>query len=435
MIKFIKSRFIDFFLCLCMSLGLIFPLFSGFILDDFISQNLINTLIISCIALLVYLMFSYNKKTIISGIVISIVVIIALSIYLAQSAILANETDNSITVSIIIILITSFLVFLANSKKQGLIALFLIGNIIIAAAYFLKFPVEIPSIIIFDLSLLISLWYRTYKDSLQLVQAGTVQSYRYIIQSTIISVIIMGLCSSVYFGVIQPIDPPTRELKLIEKLEDMKILQLLGIFSQYDQFDPNLLSSKIPQENIKGNIEGEEEDNKDGQKEDVEKKDDAKDQTNGLSHETVQKIKYNLEHFVIPWSIVIIILLIIIYIYMHFYLKRKWENRVNNLSCEDQIINYYYFFFKRLNRTSLKRIKTDTLLEYSKKMDDELSEFNHDIQFSNLTQIFMDVYYGHTNANLDQLQLFKDYYQCFYKGLRKEIGFFKYYSKRIIFRI
>lgn len=435
MIAFLKSRLVDLILCLLMSLGLIFPIFSGFVLDDFVAGSLIVTAVVSFVVLLICLLFSYNKKTVISGIVIALMAIIGISVYLAQNAILANEADNSLTVSIVVILVTSFLVYLASSSKKGLVVLFLIGNIIIAAAYFLKFPVHISAVIDFDFSMLIAIWYSTYKNSLLLAQAGLVQSHQYVIQSVVIAFVTICLCSGLYFGVVQTINPPTRELKLIEKLQNMEILKQLGIFSQYDQFDPNLLSNTVSNENLKGNIEGEEENQQDGQDEDTEIDENEESQTNGLSDETVKKIKYNLRHFVIPWTAVVVVLLIGLNVYLRYYFKKQWEKRIKALSYENQVINYYYFFIKRLSRTQFKRLKTDTLIEYSQKMDDELSRFDTDIHFSDLTNIYMNVYYGLNHATQEEVQLFEDYYKVFLKGIRKEIGFIKYYLKRLIFRI
>lgn len=435
MIDFIKSRFIDLILCLLMSLGMIFPLFSGFVLDDMFSNSLIATALMTSAILFIYTLFSYNKKTVMVGIVIAFILMVGTSIYLARNAILANEADNSLTVSLVIIFLVSFLVFLANSNQKSLIVLFLMGSIVIATASFLKFPVEVPSIIVFDFSVLLALWYSTYKNSLSIAQSGTIQSYQYILQSSIIAFIIIGLCSGIYFGIVQPMNPPTRELKLIEKMQNMDILKQLGIFSQYDQFDPHLLSQMISQDHVKGNEMGEEENKKDGQDENNEIKENEDNQTNGLTNEMVKKIRYQLKHFIIPWVAIIIICFMILYAYLQYYLKKQWEQKINELSYENQIINYYHYFLKRLDRTKLKRIKTDTLKEYSQKMDYELSRFSTDIQFSYLTDIYMKVYYGQNNATKQDVQIFQEYYQIFLKGLKKEIGIVRYYIKRLTLRI
>ena len=209
----------------------------------------------------------------------------------------------------------------------------------------------------------------------------------------------------------------------------MTIIQKSGLYSVNELLDPNKESSEDPNQTDPGNPEEDEDEqgdigsgnsgNEDG---DQEQK-----QTPRERFEEAQEVYYILHFFTIPWLLLVIVLLIAAFFLLRMLSKQNWKKKVESLQPEQQIINYYTWIMKRLERTGFKRPKAHSMYEYARDMDHELQEFRtEDIDFAGLTDIYVKTLYGRNAATQEQANQFRQFYEVFPKKLRKEIGTWKY---------
>jgi cytochrome c-type biogenesis protein CcmH/NrfG len=217
----------------------------------------------------------------------------------------------------------------------------------------------------------------------------------------------------------------------------MELLQVMGMTTPKKMLDPNLKSSQQSEGSENSSNAGDEDNEEDGQEPESSQSDESdsnpaeEKQQNTLQMATA--IHYAINQDTIPWMIIGIVAVILFLILLYFVLKKRWENQVEALSLENQVVNYYQFFLKKLSLAGYKKPVNHTLSEYAKNMEHELSRFASDEKnFSNLTEIYMATFYGRRSVSSEEAKLFQEFYKDFRKNLRKEMGVVRYFLKVVL---
>ena len=179
---FVKVRIWDFILCLLCQTGLVFNVFSGFLLEDSLYSNVILVILIMAVLDVIYFLFSYNRKLMIIGIIIAVLAFAAYIYYAASSGIFENESAHSIGITFAVTVFVSLAVYLLGRTKAGIVVLFIIGNFIIIGCYFLQYPVELWTFLIFEVAAFLFFLYRCYCLTTMKVYAGRVKFPVFILQ-------------------------------------------------------------------------------------------------------------------------------------------------------------------------------------------------------------------------------------------------------------
>lgn len=439
MTHFLKYRVWDLILCVCISTGLVFHIYSGFLLEDAFSSNVWKVVGVLAVESVALILFSYNRLTTGIGIGVGIILLALFLAYARSNDVFIDETGNSLCIALSVTVLTGLLVYLASRSRPGLIALFLAGNIVMAGSAFLQFPVKVWGFLLFNPALCILFWYRNYVKTLRKVQSGKVRMPGFLLQTCVICMVAFVLAGGIYGGIVRPLNPPTRDLKLITRLKQMEILKVTGVYNVIEYFDPEMASGNVPDGDMNGQEDTEEQKNENpenessqNQKPDIPQEEEET--PDRPQTQVAQEVWYDLHEINIPWLIIIIAALIAATFLTRYYLKKRWECRVKALQPESRIVNYYMYFYSRLSRTGYKKPKTHTFYEYARDMEHPLETFaDGKADFMYLTDIYIRTFYGRNPVTAEEVQLFEQFYGRFHKALRKEIGIFKYFIN--IFRI
>lgn len=436
---YIKIRVWDFLLCILCQVGLIFTIFSGFLLEDAVCKNTFLVIILLAVFDAILFLFAYNRKLMIAGIILGILAIAFYIFHAASTGVFDDEAANSLGITLFLIFITALIVFLLGRSRGGIIVLFILGTFIIAGAYFLQYEVMLWTFLIFEAAVLLFFLYRNYCVTLGNVQAGKVRLPVFIMQALIVCLIAFVLSCGVYKVIIKPLNPPTRQLKLLTVLEDMDVLRVLGVSSMREMLDPDTLSSEELQQILYSdqlNEAGEQEYDKENEKEEsTELSDDSRQDKkdpfrNSLPAELLHNVFHNYGWIYILAAIVILIVLLLA---LRNIRRKKWTDRVETLSKENQVVNYYRYFLDRLSRLGYAKPPQRTLSEYAADISHEMEAFaSGDITFDKLTEIYIDTYYGAHPVTEEQAGWFKNFYREFPKNTKREIGFFRYILKYFV---
>ncbi len=435
--EYLKYRIWDWLLCSCIAVGVVFPLYAGFVLEDGFSQSVWRTAVFMAAVTAVLVLLSRSRVTIGIGIAVGAALLVFVMVYVRINSVsifgeAGAETTNSLFVALTVASLTVILVYLAGRTRGGIIALFLVGTILICGSYFLQYESHVWSLLLFLFCTIVLYWYRNYLSTLQQAQAGKIRMPRFMAQSLVVCLIAVALGSAAWYGIVRPLEPPTRELKLIQQLKQQTVVQRSGIYSTQTYLDPNLASSEDTDEREDGT-----QNENDQTPEDTDEETNSEPQTGQQDQspaEQAQPIYYLLNYYNIPWILVAVAAVIAAAFILRMLARKNWENRVIRMTPEQQILTYYPWFLTRLERTGMKRPQNHTLYEYAEDMDHTLSEFaDGEADFSTLTDLYVKCFYGGTPADDGEAELFRRFYGKFHRALRKEIGTFRYLIH--IFRI
>jgi hypothetical protein len=425
--QYLKYRAADFLLLVCIAASLVFSVCTGFLLEDGLSSSppvvfLLTALLEGC-----FFLFAYQRSTRVLGAMVGIALIVMAAVYARALHPMDNETENSLFVYLLLEVLVSLLVFFLCRSRLGTLVLLVVGSLLISGAAFLQFPTPAWCILVFSLSCGAMLLYRVYLWGTRQAVLGKIRVSRYVRQMILLVLCCGILAGGIFYLVIRPLSPPTQELRLITKLQSMEILERLGVASVKTVLDPTL-SADVPPERT-------EYDNETAQQEDQEQDQQQEDWQEDLPEtpetqpeQEAEAINYDLSEPNYWWLLGLIPLAIIGVFVGRVLYKRRWHRRTQGLSGEEQVVLYYHFFQKRLQKLGLGRTEFHTLREYAEETAYKMEAFQvEDITFAHLTGVYEAVIYGGAVPTEEELGQFEAFYGQFYRNLRREVGSVKYY--------
>ena len=426
---FLRLRIYDWLLCAIIATGLVFHIFSGFVLEDSFSTNILYVALFMLVAMAVMVFLTYSRITIIIGVIAGVAILLLAMVYTRTHLSFgdeASETANSLFIALFATALTAVLVYLACRTRAGTIVLFLAGSIVIAGSVFLQFPVHRWSFLLFTFATVVMYLYRNYTITLSDAQTGHFRMPKFMVQTVVVCLVAFVLSGTAYVGIVRPLQPPTRELKLIEELKQMSIVKRMGLYSVVELLDPSLVSSSDPS----GTESGQEDEESAPGDNGAGDNDGGQDQSQKAPEqklEETQNVYYLIHFWYIPWFWIILAAVIAAVFLTRWVLKRNWKRQVDALPPDLRVINYYRYFLTRLSRLGYKKPINHTLYEYAEDMDHTLETFTAgEASFAKLTDIYVKTLYGRDQVPADESGLFQQFFTRFHKALRKEVGIWKY---------
>ncbi len=431
--QYLKKSIADLVLCTCMTLALAQAVCSGFVLTGVLSGSVLAGHLLSAAQPFAQVLFSRSRRTIWAGIAAAFVLAVIGLVCVRLNQPFRDETANSAFIFVLVHIVTALLVWLLTRSRPGTIVLFLTGTILCAGAHFLQFPIPVWSLFLFLLAVSASFLYRVHTVSLQKADIVSGSTGTYLRQTGIVAVAVLLLASGVFFGVVQPLDPPTQELKLITVLKSMRQLDRLGVSSLEVVLDPELSSDEEPEDEETGSEENEEDsDSPQGESETPERSptDTLRESFTSTVQQTWEAVRYDQHDFQWLWLLLLIPAAIAAAYIVRFERRKRWRKRVRALPRESAVVNYYRYFLKRLSRLGLKRAANATLREYAAFNEVPLQPFEgENCRFAELTAIYESVLYGRHQVTEQEYAAYEAFFDRFYPGLKKELGPVRYWLK------
>ena len=377
---YIKLRIWDWLLCILCQIGLVFNLFACFVLDDPLCGSTLLVIAVTAVLDVIFFVFAYNRALTVTGLLLGALALGAYIYYAASSDVFADEAAHSLGISFAITVFSALAVFLLSRTRAGLIVMFIIGNFINAGAYFLRYPVRLWTYLVFVFAAFLFYLYRNYRVTISRVHSGSVKLAGFILQAFIVCLLAFSLGAGAYQGIIKPLDPPTRELKLISQLRRMDLFKVLGITTMREMFDPDLLTKEELQDLIYTNELNEEGEVEKEAEEDPSQQQEAEDIPGEIIENVgsyLTRLVYMLFHeYLWVWIAVLAAAAVCAAFVIRYLRRRSWRMRVEALSPENQVVNYYRYFLSRFGRLGYKKPAHYTLYEYSDSIEHEASAFS-----------------------------------------------------------
>ncbi len=320
----------------------------------------------------------------------------------------------------VILIVTALVIFLLTRRRWGAAVLFFCGVFGLGAIAFLEYGASPAAYIIFMLGTAVSFIYKGYQKNALETDTVEVNLKGWFCIAAALSAIACLIAVLLVVTVIRPLDPPTRQLRLITVLETLPVVEKMGVSSEMYVFDDQKTTENTNDDTMTSNSEGEEE-NDTPDEEDTEGQNDRTDQKmslNGIGSATAavvaQAVRYTNEDR--RWLKALIIAAAAIAALLSAkYMKRRLDYGAwCGKPAREAVLDGYAFYRKKLGRLGIKRAGDETLFEYADRNRTQLERFESRAEtvkgtFADMTGIYVRTYYGGLAPTGEEAQIFRDY--------------------------
>ena len=424
--QYVRLHAWDFILTVLIAIGMHLNTFSAFMIRESYMTNYLLVTVVTTLVMAVMFVIGYNKRNTIIGGAGWAVFLIGWIIYLRANDLINLEegADETIPAFWSIVIFGSALIYLLTRSRKILFGAAPVGLLFCAAFKFLEYPVCVPGLFILVIAVILEILYLVYKDSLLSADYGNYTIRHFLEQSIAIVTVVVMLSSGVFYGIVKPLDPPTRDLKLITKLLSFDILELLGVASTQEVKDPNQGDEDQDEEEPPEEKEEEKDDEENEQDEDENKQE---------SDEKIsaQTMSYNEKDYTVYWVTALIILLLATPFVIKYVLRTRRRRRLNGLDANNQAAFVYDFFLDRLKKLGVGKADSQTILEYAEQQEAVLENFTAEdgTTFEEMTELYNYHLYSKLPVRPEDAKKFMAMYDSFYKNAKAFTGTWRYIRK------
>lgn len=436
--KYLRYSAWDYVLCILMTTGLTINVFQAFYLPAGLTTNTVWLLVVTSLVFLVLFLCSYNKRTIAVSIIAFITVAALALFYIKRNQIFATLTTDPEAnnhVYYIILVFFAFLVFLLSRTRIGTILLFVSGVYILAAVVFLGYEHFLWGFLLFLWASATMLAYKIYQYNV--LHTMTVKSSfaAFFAISGLLTAFVVGMGFNIYVMWIEPLDLPTRELKLITRLQSLEVLEKTGVASKRILIDPEQSTRHI--DDTKRTSQNQDENLKDKDESQTHAENPQLNQTlpdyqidhidPGDNQESLYAIKYARRLLTHHYLMIAVPLAIVASILGKLLLRRRWYRKTLQKSMKNQIIDFYHYYLQKFRWLGLEKRKSDTPLEYVYRSAHRLKYFTQGkTDMKRLTDIYIKANYGDIEVSDVEYELYISFHKEFYKNCKAYLGSFRY---------
>lgn len=431
--RYLKNNIWDTILCTIVSAILVQAACKGFYIPEELADSIAAISFTALLFQIFFLLCSYNRRSIAISMIILCVAVLVMVIVLRRNPDNAEETLYPLVAFAI-----SALVFLFSRSKSRAGALFLFGSIELAGAAFLQYSQNIAAFLIFLWAAGTLFFYRVYRSQLLKLDSVRPALTSFFLTASIISVLIIAVGAGLHHFVIRPLDPPTRELKLITRLISLEVIQKIGVSSEIYLIDNERISDKTEKSDRISSLKGEKDDDSvapNSPDEDVS----AGQQEGGMAErifgsgkdvESAFAISYQQKNYFIIYGAIGFVLIIVCAICLKRHSRKKWYRKLLQKDRKQQILELYHFFLKKLQHIGFPSADTCTPKEYANRIKAQFIRFaGKDCDFGIISDAFSRSFYGDLHPEENEYQLYLRLYNEFYKNCRKQLGNVRYVFK------
>jgi hypothetical protein len=429
--RYLKSSVFDFLLCVAVACSIARTIPEGFYVAEYLSANM-PLLIGVCAGVTAWLFVgAYSRRLTVIVIVLSVIGVGAVMLAARSSgADIFSDAETNPYLYFAILILAAAGTFLLSRTKAGCIVLFAAGTLLLCTIRFLYEKNHLVEFVVFLVCAATLYALRSYRRNMS--DAKTAQPRFGVMATTaaLVFVLTAALGTAAFYGVVKPLDPPARELKLITHYMSLETLERLGIADKIPQLDENMTSDKTnddkknakpgtdKKENTLGGV-------KDDQKDDKDKNDpSALDSSNNPLFRVIRYLSDNNLWFLIP---VIIAAALAVAILIKKIRRRRWLAALSGKPEREQILIMYRWYMKKLQIMKIRRAPDATLYQFAADASPALKRFAAPAaDFGELTRIYVKSCYGEEPASGEEVEKYRSFHQVFYKNCLGYLGRFSY---------
>lgn len=416
----------DFFLTVLIAIGMHLNTFSAFMIRESYMTNYVLVAVVTTAVMALMYVIGYHRRNMMIGAVGWAVALLAWIIYLRANDLIdmTEGADETIPAFWTIVTFGTAVIYLLTRSRKVLYAAAPIGLLFCAAFRFLEYPVSTVGLFLLVLALILEIFYLTYKDSLLSAAYGNFKISHFVLQSIAMATVIVMLASGVFYGIVKPLDPPTQDLKLITRLMQYDILELMGVASTQKIRDPD-------QDQDEEKDEDEPPEEKEEEKEEDDKENEEDETKESDEKINAQTMSYEQRKYTAYWVTALVLLLLAAPFVVKYVLRARRRHRLAGLDPSNQAAFVYDFFLNRLHRLGAGKPESQTILEYAEQQAGILENFTAEdgTTFEEISEIYNHSLYSKVPVTKEEASKFLAMYHSFYRNARAFTGPWRYLRK------
>ncbi len=438
MLRHLKYSIPDFIFCLLASVGLAVNVVQSFLLPEALSADVPRMFLVCAVTIFVLILLSFNRRTAIWG-AVGVMALVVLLLALSVAGVIPRfeeHADAELNANLWypIVAMCAMLVYLLSRTRAGTWFLLIFGVIMSAYFLLLKYIYYVWGLVLLLWSVGTWLCYITYRRKL-LMQANASRTafLPVTLHAAGVSTLCVLLGCLLWWGVIRPLQPGTRDLALYYEVFQSDVMEVIGVYEPKVVYDPNTASTDVedtdwsneqeedPESENTEQADGVQDTEHDQEQNDAEETLDA-DQEEG----SAQYVNYQSREVPeFPLIIVLIACLLVLAGLLTLFFRRRkiWYRRITKgLDDEGYIRLFYPFYLRKFRVLRLPEPKGSTPMEYAAQLEDS-TRFLDDtgVTWQELTGIYHRVVYSGRPPEPEDKGKFEQFYKGFFRCCRKHL--------------
>lgn len=431
-----KNYIWEYLMCVAAASMLLLNTAQGFYIPDKLADNILLAVAACAVLMLLFFVGGYNKVSMVLVPVFTGAAVVLLFFLLRAKGVDIVDEEGSETAFYIYwfaFAVVCIAVYLCARFRLGVVILFLTGCCVSGILQFLEYPVFAWAGMIFAGACIVLFLLRQYR--VQAMNSSTAApNFRRFFQSAFVLVLAAVVVScGVFFAVIRPLDPPTVDLKLLERYLAFNIIEHTGI-SDYYQIQSEEQYTDQTDDTIDDTNEIEEGEppvnqNEDTLYDDPETEPDDAVQPPGETQ--LSQISYTLTPLlqVVLWCVLILLALILPPVFRVLLRKRRLK-AFEAMEPTVQVQELYRFYLKRFRHVGWKKRESETPLEFADRSGGALERYlSGTCGLDRLTDAFMEARYGGGVPDGEVCAECRAVYGVFLKNCKTQMGKVRYLLK------
>lgn len=431
-----KNYVWEYLMCVIAAAMLLLNTVQGFYIPDRLADNVLLAVAACAVLMLLFFLGGYNKVSMVLVPVITAALVVMCFLLLRANGVDIVDKEGSETAFYIYwfaFAVICILVYLCSRFRLGVAVLFLAGCCVCGILQFLEFEVFAWAGVVFAGSCMVLFLLRQYRA--QALDSSTAQpNFRRFFQSGFLMVLVAALLScGVFFAVIRPLDPPTVELKFLERYLAFNIIEHTGISDNY-QIESEEEFTDQEDDTLDNTEETEEGDTPisqdDDTPEETEKQDnDEAKQPPGQTELTAVSYTLTPLAVILLWVIAVILILVLPPL-LRIWLRKRRIKAFEAMEPKTQIQELYRFYLKKFRYIGWRKRPGETPLEFADRSGGALERYlSGSCGLEHLTDAFLGARYGGDTPTDAVCAECREIYGVFLKNCKKQMGTVRYLLK------
>ena len=427
----------DYILCALLTFAASQTICYGFFVKPSVISSVFPVLAAAAIITAVLFAVKYNRRSMVTGIIAIVIIVgIIFTVSSAKGGGLLTDKESNPFLFIVITFLTSTGVVLLSRTRTGICIIFAAVSIIFAGIWFLYEKGNAVYLITALIASGILLAYRTYEVNASKYHTVRFRTGQLILVSLAVMLIITAVGCGIFYGIVKPIDPDTKELKLITNRMAFEVIEKTGIARTTTSYDPDMTGSKDNNRDKLG-ADNKDKDKKDDKEKDHNEKKESNNAFADLLKTTGAKLWYLISYVFRNIPVWLYPVIAAVAIALAIYIKKLLRKRRFCRMCEgsrgEAVIAMYNFYLRSFRKMGIARNSRETPFEFARTKTTALSGFRYeDTDFSTLTEIYVKAGYGNMPVSDEEYNCYFNFYQDFYKCCLNHLGKIKYIFKFFI---
>lgn len=430
-----KNYVWEYLMCVAAASTLLLNTAQGFYIPDRLADHIMPAVAACAVLMLFFFLGGCSRVSLVLVPVITGVLAVLCFLFLRARGVDIVDEEGSATAFYIYwfaFAVICIAVYLCSRFRIGIVILFLVGCCVSAILQFLEFRVFPWAGMAFAGSCVLLFLLRQFRAQALNSSTANPDFFRFF-RSVLPVVLAAALVScGVFFALIRPLDPPTVELKFLERYLAFHIIEHTGISDHYQIEDENEYTDQKDDtlDNTENIDEGDTPIGQDRDTPEEDKKPDG-DDARPPGQTELSAVRYVLTPFymILLWIILILLVLVLPPV-LHIWLRRRRMRTMAAMEPAAQIRALYRFYLKKFRRLGWNKRPGETPLEFAARGGDALERYlSGTCGLERLTNAFVETRYGGGAPTDAVCAECRAIYGLFLKNCRKQMGAARYLLK------